>query len=67
MYLKNLHSFRYNKMSVGWNLNDSITFLLANVSFLCTPPKCEELSDYTNSAHTGGGSFLKINKWVRCV
>ena len=44
-------------MSVGWNLNDSITsptkyifpFFHQND---CTPPKCGELSEYTDSAHT---------------
>ena len=33
---------------MGWNLNNSTTFLLPN----CTPPKCGELSEYTDSAHT---------------
>ena len=45
-------------MSVGWNINDSTTFLLPNISFLffeqndCTQPKCVALSEYTDSAHT---------------
>ena len=45
-------------MNVGWNLNDSITFLLPNISFLfsqqneCTPPKYVEQSTYTDSDHT---------------
>ena len=30
----------------------------------CTPPKCGELSEYTDR---GGGSFLKIYEWVKCV
>ena len=39
---------------MGWNLNDSTTSLLPNISLQndCTPPKCGELSEYTNSAHT---------------
>ena len=43
---------------MGWNLNDSTTSLLPNIyiSFLeqndYTPPKCGELSEYTDSAHT---------------
>ena len=42
---------------MGWNLNDSTTSLLPNISLFleqndCTPPKCGELSDYTDSAHT---------------
>ena len=56
--LKHVYSFRYNKMNVGWNLNDSITFLLPNTSFhffqqnVSTPPKCITPSEYTDSAHT---------------
>ena len=41
-----------------------LSFLKQNDS---TPPKCGELSEYTDSAHTGGGSFLKIYEWVKCV
>ena len=43
---------------MGWNLNDSTTSLLPNISFLSrakffrTPPKCDELLEYTDSAHT---------------
>ena len=32
MYYKT-DTFKYNKMSVGWNLNDSATFHLPNISF----------------------------------
>ena len=43
---------------MGWNLSDSSTFLPPNISFHffqhndCTPLKCGELSEYTDSAHT---------------
>ena len=30
----------------------------------CTPPKCGELSEYTDR---GGGSFVKIYELVKCV
>ena len=37
-------------MNVGWNLNDSTTFLLEQYD--CIPPKGRELSEYTDSAYT---------------
>ena len=35
----------------------------------CIPPKCGELSEYTDSAHTegGGGSFFRMYECVQCV
>ena len=44
-------------MDVGWNLNDSTTSLPPDIyPFFqqndCTPPKCGEMSEYNDSAHT---------------
>ena len=70
-------------MSVGRNLNDSTTFHLPNISFVffikmialhqndCTPPKCSELSEYTDSAHTevedlSSGCMNESDEYDRC-
>ena len=41
---------------MGWNLNDCTSFYQIYPSSYgpdnCTPPKCGELSEYTDSAHT---------------
>ena len=64
-------------MSVGWNLNDSITFILTKyiLSFsskmIALPPKCVILAEYTDSAHTEVEDLCSIymngsDVYVRC-
>ena len=53
-----------------WNLNDSTTSLLPNIYIFfleqndCTPPKCDELSEYTDSAHTELGDLS--SRYMNC-
>ena len=60
-------------MSVGWNLNDSITFLLPNTSFpllakwLHSTKMCRTIKIHWQCSHWRGGSLHKIYEWVRCV
>ena len=49
-------------------------FFYQNISFLvlgpddCSPPKCGELSEYIDSAHTlRVKDLFKMYEWVKCV
>ena len=61
--------FKNNTISVGWNLNDSITSLLPNISFLSrakwlhSTKRWWTVRIHWQSSHWGGGSFLKIYEW----
>ena len=58
---------------MGWNLNDSTTSLLPNISFLHwtkwlhSTNMWRTVRIHWQCSHWGGGSFLKIYEWVRCV
>ena len=58
---------------MGWNLSDSTTSLLPNISFLSrakwlhSTKMWRTVRIHWHRSHRGGGSFLKIYEWVKCV
>ena len=58
---------------MGWNLNDSTTSLLPNISFLSwakwlhSTKMWRTVRIHWQRSHRGGGSFLKMYECVKCV
>ena len=58
---------------MGWNLKDSRTSLLPNISFLSwakwlhSTKMWRTVTVHWQCSHRGGRSFLKMYEWVKCV